>query len=305
MSFATPDMMRGTHSTGSQQALNMTMPSHGLFGAPYDNSMQARMALQANINNQKQILGVHANHLAAMHPGTASMLDGMYTHMPSQAMPLAASSIQISTTPAPQSCDSQSMPLAETQNAGSKPTFADVNQLADKMFTKKTTNTDINSNVHEALLDHRDHIKRVSTKNRALETGLLQHTDLMQKLHAQAQSLQKQIDAAKQSMGSQQGGLETHAQILDTIHDGMMNHTGALNSLNTKVKMSDYKLLETESRLSATLAQIQESLEEVEHAVVTHANILDDHETRLKQASATNAQYTVVPDVMSMAPRRR
>ena len=69
--------------------------------------------------------------------------------------------------------------------------------------------------------------------------------------------------------------------------------------------MSDYKLLETESRLSATLAQIQESLEEVEHAVVTHANILDDHETRLKQASATNAQYTVVPDVMSMAPKRR
>jgi hypothetical protein len=303
MSFATPDMMRGTHSTGSQQALNMTMPSHSLFGAPYDNSMQARMALQASINNQKQILGVHANNLAAVQLGTASMLDGMYTHMPT--MPLVASGIQINTTPASQSCDSQSMPLAENQNTPSKPTFADVNQLADKMFANKNTATDIHAHVHEALLDHRDNIKRVSTQNKALETGLLQHTDLMQQLHAQAQSLQKQIDAAKQSMGSQQGGLETHAQILDTIHDGMMNHTGALNSLNTKVKMSDYKLLETESRLSATLAQIQESLEEVEHAVVTHANILDDHETRLKQASTTNAQYTIVPDVMSMAPRRR
>ena len=67
----------------------MTMPSHSLFGAPYDNSMQARMALQANINNQKQILGVHANNLAAMQSGTASMLDGMYTHMPT--LPLAAS----------------------------------------------------------------------------------------------------------------------------------------------------------------------------------------------------------------------
>lgn len=294
MSFATPDMMRGTHSTGSQQALNMA--SNALFGAAYDNSMHARMALQASINNNKQILG--ANTFGAMHPGMVSMLDGTYTHMPTQAMPLSASSIQISTTPAPQSSDSQSMPLAEKQNTLDKPTFADARQLADKMFAKKRTGSEIDQDVHEALLDHKDHITRVSTQHKALETGLLQHTALMQKLHAQAQGLQKQVDAAK-------GGLDTHAQILDTMHGGMMNHTGALNSLNTKVKLSDYKILETESRLSATLAQIQESLEEVEHAVVTHANILDDHETRLKQESTTNAQYTAVPDVMSMAPRRR
>lgn len=172
------------------------------------------------------------------------------------------------------------------------------------MFERKTEANVNGEHVHHALLDHRNHIEHASTRSKALQTGLNQHTELMQKLHTQARDLQKQLDAAKHSMHSHETGLKAHTQILDDVHEGMMNHTGALNSISDRVKMSDYKLMQTESRLSATLAQIQDSLEEVENAVITHANILDNHQTRLQQ-EPTACQYTVVPDVMSMAPRRR
>jgi len=96
------------------------------------------------------------------------------------------------------------MPLGENQDTPSKPTFADVSQLADKMFAKKTTATDIHSNVHEALLDHRDHIKRVSTQNKALETRTT-HSAL---LHSALHSLLQVLECTQHSVHSKSCALE-------------------------------------------------------------------------------------------------
>ena len=305
MSFATPDLMRGVEPTACKQATRMTMSTHNLFAGAFDDSFSHRLALQNSVDKNKQILGVNACN---RNPGVSmSMFESKHTQFPNACMPQTHSNINITPLPCTavahaKNCEIQHKTLNNNDmpidaQAGKKITSA--RDLAEHMFQKRTQSA-IDPLVHDALQDHKKNIERTATDIR-------QQTELMQQLHIRAQALQRQLDATKQSITSihktfddQKDGIKAHAGILDTMHEGMLNHTSALNALDKQVKHSTSNNMQTVK----TLAQIQDSLEDVENAMKVHANILDTHETKLQKAY-TASQFSAVPDIMGMAPRRR
>ena len=341
MSFATPDMMRGAPGN-STQISNQINPMRG-----FDTTMQSRMALQTlnlqnNISQQKNILGnftvptvtaspfshypsvqtLTAPTLGSMtysvpsgfNVGMQTALDGTYASvLMTEAQPQVSSALANSPDPnSSQTTDGQS---------GAK-VYKNTRDMADQLFRTKEETNSFERIAHETFANHKlgiEHLdrnlKRLTSYNDTMSTGLETQADLMDNIHEETRNLQSEVKSFKQTLKELKAGSQNH-------HEGLLHHTQAFDKLNSKIDINHYQStdsysdlsdkldnLETAVQAQATLLEEHENriskINNLETAVQTHADLLQNHEVEIRRKPAHTYTYSMVSDVNSFAPNKR
>ena len=339
MSFSTPDMMRGAPGNSSQNS-NQINPMRG-----FDTTMQSRMALQTlnlqnNISQQKNILGNFTvptitaspfSHYSSVQSLTAPTLSSMTYGVPSgfnMGMPSASDATygsvlmteaqpQVLSTLAdsPDPTSSQS-----TDNQSTVKVYKNTRDMADQLFKTKEETNSFERMAHETFANHKlgfEHLnrnlKRLSSHNNTMSSGLETQAELMNNMHKETRDLQSEVQTFKQTLKQLKNGSENHEAGLihhtnafeklnskvTQVHEGLIHHTEAFKKLNSKITDHHEALLHhtqafenlntkidiNHYHTTDSFSDLADKLDNLETALAAQATLLDEHQLKINNIS--------------------
>lgn len=179
------------------------------------------------------LLVVHKEPLAAAHATGASSLLLRQFGMPAWPAQTSAEPLQMASVDMlvlPETTAAQSKASASSP-AEVKVTFSSAEDLAEALFPRQTktgTEASVNQHTHEALMDHRDHLRTLNQHKDFVHEALLEH--------------RKEI-------------LNVRSDISD-VDAGLVDHRDHLRSMRQKAEQNDSKLVKISADVQALQRQM-------------------------------------------------